>query len=188
MIRLRALSAASNVCFVIYAFFDGQYPTLFLQGALLPLNVLRMHQMIRLVKRARASAQGDQAMDWLKPYMTHKRCRRGEIIFRKGDKADAMYYISSGSFRLSETGIRLEPGQFVGELGLLAPTGQRTQSLECTADGHLMPIQYDQVRELFFQNPDFGFYFMQLAASRLFKSLEMLEEELAARSTPVDAA
>jgi CRP-like cAMP-binding protein len=189
MIRLRALSAASNVCFIIYAFAAAQYPTLVLNAALLPLNILRMKQMMRLVRRARVSVGGDQAMDWLKPYMTNRRCRKNEVLFRKGDIADAMYYIASGQFRLIETGIRRAQGEFVGELGLLSPGGERTQSLECIEDGNILAINYEQVRELFFQNPDFGFYFMQLASGRLFKTVERLEHQLAAakavRAEPV---
>jgi CRP-like cAMP-binding protein len=187
MIPLRALSAGSNLCFMIYAFSDGQYPMLALHSALLPLNLLRLVQMLKLVRRVRVAAGGDQTMDWLKPFMTRRRCRRGERLFSKGDVADAMYYIVSGSFWLPELGIRRLPGEFVGELGLLAPEGQRTQSLECEQDGDVLAIRYDQVHELFFQNPDFGFYFMQLAAARLFHTLELLEQKLGERQAHADA-
>ncbi|HSU04058.1 MAG TPA: cyclic nucleotide-binding domain-containing protein [Acetobacteraceae bacterium] len=187
MIPLRALSAASNLCFMLYAYYDAQYPTLFLHAMLLPLNVLRMVQMMKLVRRVRGAALGSKTMDWLKPYMTHRRCRRGEIIFHKGDVADAMYYIVSGHFRLPEIAVHRMPGEFVGELGLLAPEGQRTQTLECVEEGEVLAIRYDEVRELFFQNPDFGFYFMQLAAGRLFHALELMEQELARQTARADA-
>jgi CRP/FNR family cyclic AMP-dependent transcriptional regulator len=178
MIPLRALSAGSNLCIILYAYLDGQYPTLALNAALLPLNVLRMVQMMRLVRRVRTAARGDQTMDWIKPYMTRRRCGHGQILFRKGDVADTMYYIVSGRFRIPELGIQRVPGEFVGELGLLAPGGLRTQSLECADKGDVLAIRYDEVRELFFQNPDFGFYFMQLAAGRLFHTLQLLEQQL----------
>jgi CRP/FNR family transcriptional regulator, cyclic AMP receptor protein len=181
MIPLRALSAGSNLCIILYAYLDAQYPTLALNAALLPLNVLRMVQMMKLVRRVRSAARGDHKMDWLKPYMTRRRCGRGQLLFRKGDVADTMFYIVSGGFRIPELGIRRVPGEFVGELGLLAPGGLRTQSLECVDKGDVLAIRYDQVRELFFQNPDFGFYFMQLAAGRLFHTLELLEQELGKR-------
>jgi len=70
---------------------------------------------------------------------------------------------------------------------LLAPQGQRTQTLECVQDGEVLAISYDEVRELFFQNPDFGYYFMQLAAARLFHTLELLENQLAERAEPAKA-
>lgn len=178
MIRLRALSAGANVFIIAYAILVPQYPTLALNAALLPLNIVRLVQMVRLVRRVRTAAGGSRAMDWLKPYMTRRHFRRGQTLFRKGDRGDRLYYVASGCFQIPELGIRLMPGEFVGELGLLEPEGLRTQSLECAEDGDVLAITYDQVHELFFQNPDFGFYFMRLAAGRLFNSLRTLEQTL----------
>ncbi len=178
MIPLRALSAGSNLCIILYAYLDGLYPALVLNAALLPLNVLRLFQMMKLVRRVRSATRGDQTMDWLKPYMTRKSCGHGHFLFRKGDPADTMFYIASGRFFIPELGIAKVPGEFVGELGLLAPDHRRTQSLECVEKASVLAIRYDQVHELFFQNPDFGFYFMQLAAGRLFNMVKLLEQEL----------
>ncbi len=181
MIPLRALSAGSNVCLVIYAYADGQYPMLALNAALLPLNLLRLAQMLKLVRRVRAAAGGDRAIGWLEPYMRRGHCRRGQRLVAKGEVADRLYYIVSGCFQIPELGIRLMPGEFVGELGLLSPEGLRTRSVECVDEGDVLSIGYDQVHELFFQNPDFGFYFMQLATRRLFDTLGMLEQQLGKR-------
>jgi hypothetical protein len=179
MIPLRALSAGSNLCIILYAWLDGLYPALVLNAALLPLNTLRLVQMMKLVRRVRSATRGDHTMDWLKPYMTRKSCGQGQFLFRKGDEADTMFYIASGSFIIPELGIDKVPGEFVGELGLLAPDHRRTQSLQCVSKASVLAIRYDQVYELFFQNPDFGFYFMQLAAGRLFNVVKLQEQELA---------
>jgi Cyclic nucleotide-binding domain len=178
MIPLRALSAGSNICIMVYAYLDAQYPTLALNAALLPLNILRLLQMMKLVHRVRTAARGNKTMEWLKPYMKRRRYNQGQRLFQKGDRADTMYYVVSGTFRVPELDVYLRPGEFVGELGLLAPDGLRTQSLECVVRGDLLAISYDQVYELFFQNPDFGFYFMQLASARLFNVVRLLEQEL----------
>jgi CRP/FNR family transcriptional regulator, cyclic AMP receptor protein len=183
MIPLRALSAAGNLCIVVYAWLNGQYPVLALNLGLLPLNVLRMVQMMKLVRRVRNAARGDQTMDWLKPYMTRRHCARGQFLFRKGDVADAMFYIVSGRLRIPELGLDKMPGEFVGELGLLAPDGRRTQSMECIDTANVLAIRYDEVHELFFQNPDFGLYFMKLASERLFNVVRLQEEELAKRKS-----
>ncbi len=180
MIPLRALTAASNVFFIIYAYLEGQYPTLFLHVLLLPLNGLRMYQMSRLIRRVKRVAGADHAMAALKPYMKRRKCRAGDILFRKGDVANELHFIVAGGFRVTEIGLTLPPGQFVGELGLLAPSGRRTQSLECVADGELLTISYEHVTELYFQNPDFGFHFLQLTTSRLFQNLDVLQAEVEA--------
>jgi hypothetical protein len=86
-------------------------------------------------------------------------------FFRKGEVAEAMFYVVSGRFGLTESGIAIPPAQIVGELGLLAPDHRRTQSLECTEDGEVLTISYDQVKQLYFQNPKFGFYLMCLTSA-----------------------
>ena len=181
MIPLRALSAGSNLCIILYAYLDGQYPTLALNAALLPLNMLRLAQMMKLVRRVRSAARGDHTMEWLKPYMTRRGCGRGQFLFRKGESPTRCSTSHPGAFVIPELGIEKVPGEFVGELGLLAPDHRRTQSLECVDKATVLAIRYDQVHELFFQNPDFGFYFMQLAAARLFNMVKLLEQELEKR-------
>lgn len=68
-----------------------------------------------------------------------------------------MFFTPTGRFRLRELNMELGAGEVVGELGLLAPENRRSQTLECVESGEALPITYDQVRQLFFQNPEFGF-------------------------------
>src|SRR4051812_45592662 len=65
MIPLRAMGAMSNLCFVAYGFLDAVYPMMMLHAALFPLNVVRLGQMVKLVRRVRTAAEGDKTMDWL---------------------------------------------------------------------------------------------------------------------------
>ena len=72
----------------------------------------------------------------------------------------------------------------VGELGLLAPGGLRTQSLVCEEAGSVLRLSYDQFKQLHFQNPKFGYYFLQLTTERLFENLATLEQTLTAQGIP----
>jgi hypothetical protein len=38
------------------------------------------------------------------------------------------------------------------------------------------------VKQLYFQNPKFGFYFLDLIAQRLFRDIQRLEAKIAARA------
>jgi CRP/FNR family cyclic AMP-dependent transcriptional regulator len=180
MIPLRAMGAISNLCFVAYGYLDAVYPMMMLHAVLFPLNVVRLRQMVKLVRRVRTAAEGNKTMDWLRPYMNRRFCHAGKVLFHKGDVADAMFYTVSGRFRLNELDTELQRGVLVGELGMLSPDGRRTQTLECIEAGELLVITYDRVKMLYFQNPDFGFYFMQLATGRLFENLKALEQRLSA--------
>ena len=147
---------------------------------LLPLNSYRLYQMMELIKKVRAAAGSDLSMDWLEPFMTKRRCKQGEIIFRKGELADAMFVAAKGKYLVTELNIELRPGQVFGEMGLITSGSERTQSIECIESGHLLSISYDKVRELYFENPEFGFYFLRLVGERLLQNLKRVDDMLAA--------
>ena len=109
----------------------------------------------------------------------------GEILFRKGDKADHMYFVVAGRLHLHEIDIDLLPGSVVGELGMLAPARMRTQTLGCTENGSVLEISYDEIEELYYQNPTFGFYFLRLSSARLFENIGKLERTLAERDQEI---
>ncbi|MCJ2135197.1 cyclic nucleotide-binding domain-containing protein, partial [Methylobacterium sp. J-026] len=85
-----------------------------------------------------------------------------ETVFRAGDPAHEMYYIESGVFRVPEVGIAVRAGGIVGELGLRAPGNARTALLICAEPGKALCGSYCDLKALYYQNPDFGFYFLKL--------------------------
>jgi CRP-like cAMP-binding protein len=99
----------------------------------------------------------------------------GDVLFREGDTADRLFIVVSGRCRLHGSGIEIRPGAVVGELALLSPDKTRTQSLKCEESGDLLEITYEQVKQLYFQNPAFGFFFMELTSRRLFDNSKRLE-------------
>ena len=128
-------------------------------------------------------------MNWLRPYMKRRKYREGDIIFHKGDPADQMFLVGKGKYRVLELNIDLMPGQIFGELGLLTPGYHRTQSVQCIEGGHVLTIPYDEVRALYFENPEFGFYFLRVASARLLQGVaraEALAAERAAKTTTQD--
>ena len=57
IVPLRLIAMASNIAFVSYAAGAGIMPILILHGALLPLNVVRIVQHLKLVRRVRDAAE-----------------------------------------------------------------------------------------------------------------------------------
>lgn len=181
MIPLRIVGIMSNFFFIAYAYFMDAYPILILHIILLPLNIFRLQQIFSLLRRIEEASrtQSEPKLDWIQSIAKNRELKAGEFLFRKGDVADRMYYVVSGVFRVGQLDIDLDKGKIIGELGLLAPSHTRTQTVECTADGEVLEITYDRVKQLYFQSPKFGFYFLQLASQRLFENLERQEKELA---------
>ncbi|MGO4571523.1 Crp/Fnr family transcriptional regulator [Microvirga sp. 2TAF3] len=178
IIPLRCIGIATNLVSLTYASLMGLYPSMTVNLILLPLNGIRLYQMLRLIQKVKHASKSDLSMDWLKPFMTRRTVKTGETLFAKGDGADCMFYTLSGRYRLKELGIDLPQGRIVGEMGFLSPDNKRTQTLECLESGEVLSITYDEVRQLYFQNPEFGFYFLRLTTERLFDNMEKMESEL----------
>lgn len=188
MIPLRVFSILLNLVLIGTAIPAHNYLVIVVQSVVLVLNAYRLHQMLQLIRDVRRSVNSDLSMDWLKPFMTERNCKTGEIIFYKDEKAENMLYIVSGRFRLVESGIELPVGAIVGELGMLSPSNMRTQTLECIEAGLILSVSYSKVEELYVQNPAFGFYFLRLSSARLFENIEKLEQRLAQQAAAAKTA
>ena len=175
IVPLRIAAIISDVLFVGYAVLANSVTTFILYILLLPINVIRLYQMIKLVRKARESAEGNLTMDWLKPFMTRRKYRKDDVLCRRGDAANEMLYIVTGKFRVTEIGVELGAGRMVGELGFLSPNNRRTQTVECVEDSEVLTITYEKLLELYFQNPDFGYYFLRLSSERLLENIARLE-------------
>ena len=187
MVPLRAFGILLNLVLIATAIPTHNYLTIVVQSVVLVLNGYRLHQMLQLIRDVRKSVNSELSYDWLKPFMTERNCKAGEILFYKGEKADYMLYIVSGRFRLVESGIEYPIGAIVGELGMLSPSNIRTQTLECIADGLILSVSYGKVEELYVQNPAFGFYFLRLSSARLFQNIEKLQEQVDRKTALLEA-
>jgi CRP-like cAMP-binding protein len=180
VIPLRITGIISAVFLLGSAILARSAPAILLYILLLPVHSIRLYQVLQLIKKVRAAAGSDLSMNWLRPYMKRRKYREGDIIFHKGDPADQMFLVGKGKYRVLELNIDLMPGQIFGELGLLTPGYHRTQSVQCIEGGHVLTIPYDEVRALYFENPEFGFYFLRVASGRLLQGVARAEAALAA--------
>ena len=60
--------------------------------------------------------------------------------------------------------------------------------LPCTEDGHVLTITYEKLLEIYFQNPQFGYYFLVLTSRRLLENISRLEGIIAQTAGPQAAA
>jgi uncharacterized protein (DUF697 family)/CRP-like cAMP-binding protein len=180
MVPLRLSNMTSNVFFIAFGALASDIKTFLLYLLLLPINAIRLYQMLNLVKKARNAVQGDTSMEWLKPFMSQRKYRQGDVLFKKGDAANEMFLTVTGKFLVTEIGVELPPGRMMGELGFLTPNNRRTATVECTEAGQVLSIAYDKLLEIYFQNPQFGYYFLVLTSQRLLQNIARLEGIIAA--------
>jgi signal-transduction protein with cAMP-binding, CBS, and nucleotidyltransferase domain len=188
MVPLRVANMVGCAFFAGFGALAGDVKTLLLYLLLLPINAVRLRQMLTLVKKARSATQGDTSMEWLKPFMTERKYRKGDILFKKGEAAHEMLLTVTGKFLVKEIGVELPPGRLMGELGFLTPNNRRTATIECIEDGHVLTIAYEKLLEIYFQNPQFGYYFLVLTSQRLLENIARLEVIVAQNKTAQQAA
>ena len=72
MVPLRVFGILSALFFMAYGALGGAITTFLMYFLLLPINSLRLVQIIKLVKKARVAVQGDLSVEWLKPFMDRR--------------------------------------------------------------------------------------------------------------------
>jgi Cyclic nucleotide-binding domain len=184
IVPLRVFAILDNIFFIAYGALAGRMTTFLLYLLMLPINMIRLRQMLNLVKQAKSSSRGDVPMDWLRPFMSPRKYAKGDVLFRKGDVAREMLLAVTGRFLVVEIGIEMLPGSFFGELGFVAPENRRTQTVRCIEDGSVLTINYDKLLELYFHNSEFSYYFMRLATERLVQDIIRLEGIVEANKAP----
>ena len=181
MVPLRWLTVGSNLGLLIYGALHPSPVTLVVAATLLPINIYRAVEVTRLTRRVhRASAAAYLAALWIRPHMTARRLKAGQVLFNKGDPADRLHLLADGRMELSDIGVPLEIGHIFGEIALFSPSGLRTHTVRCISACTVLEIHETTVRQLFYQYPAFGFHLIELLAANFSRNLERLERQSAA--------
>jgi phosphoserine phosphatase RsbU/P len=111
--------------------------------------------------------------------------RKGDLLFKRGDKADRMFYLHQGAVRLPEIKKTINAGQVIGELGLFSPRSERTASAICEEDLEAYSLGRKEVIEFLKEDPSLTIELMQMTFKRLLdnermeaEARERLESEL----------
>lgn len=175
MIPLRVAAIVANLLFIAFGALGALWHVLFLHVVLLPLNIRRLVDMRRLVARVRGMAEGEFDPEWLRPYTRRARFPAGTVLFRRGDRATTAWFLLRGEFRYTETGRMVDRGKFFGDLGIFAQDQRRTNTGVCVTDIEALELSYDELTQLYLQNPGFGFYYVRNVVRNLREHITLLE-------------
>ncbi len=95
------------------------------------------------------------------------RFRSGEVLFRKNDPSDALYYVVRGRVSLLEIELEVGQGTVLGEIGLFSPDHRRTCTARCVSDCELLMVSATDAMRLYYQDPEFATYLIHLITRRL---------------------
>ncbi|WOE75672.1 cyclic nucleotide-binding and patatin-like phospholipase domain-containing protein [Alterisphingorhabdus coralli] len=115
----------------------------------------RQTQPADWIRSALFADLSDAALTALAEAAERRTIKGGDYLVRQGDDADALYFVSTGHFRViitdeagqQKTVARIESGEPVGELAFFAG-GTRTASLQASRDSEVMALDraaYDKV-------------------------------------------
>jgi CRP/FNR family transcriptional regulator, cyclic AMP receptor protein len=181
MLPLRALAIAANFAFIGFALAliadpnndpKAPLPGLLLNVILLPINVRRVREIRKLTGEITRATHDAPVSHWLLPHMQRRSFGAGDVLFRKGERADRLIYIARGELTLREIDKRVRAGELLGEIGLFSPENLRTQTLVADTGGELYQMTGEMLFQLYYQNPKLGFYMMRLLAERLLNDLQ----------------
>jgi len=184
IIPLRAAAIVANLLAMGYSYMHGTYPTFVLNAMLLPLNAWRLLQMLKLIRDISTAIERDMNVDWLLRYMRPKRYKANDVMMERGEYATEAFYVVSGEVEIVEINRIHGAGTLLGEIGLFTPNGRRTMTVRCKTGVQAATIGYDQVKELYFQNPQFGFRLLHLIVARLLSNSEATVLTVADKSAP----
>ena len=183
MIPLRIVAIASNVAFIVYTLcglhygiFAKIFPIFVLHALLLPLNIFRLYEMKRLVTKIREASTKELAVESLLPYMKKETFEEGGVLFRKGDAAEKVYFLQTGSVTIPEIRKALTAGAVFGEVGIFTPSRTRSASAICGKTSVIYSIRKEEVLRLYYQNPKFGFVIVRLLSRYAKENVDAIVE------------
>jgi CRP/FNR family cyclic AMP-dependent transcriptional regulator len=183
MVPLRIVAICSNIVFIGYALiglhygiFGKVYPIFLLHISLLPLNVIRLYQIKKLIRKIREVSTDEDSVGSLIPYMQKETYAKGRVLFSKGDFADRIYFIQQGTVAIPEINKRLAQGTVFGEVGVFTAYTKRSASAICDEESEIYSIHRDKVIELYYQNPKFGFFIVHLLSRYASENVDTILE------------
>jgi CRP/FNR family transcriptional regulator, cyclic AMP receptor protein len=174
MIPLRITAILSNVLFASFGLWAHIYPVMILHLILFPVNALRLVQIRRLVRGT--LQRTDLSMESILPIMTHRTFRAGEAVIRKGERADRLFYLDRGEAKVVEIGKTVPSGSVLGEIGVFARDQLRTATVVCVTDCEIYELSEIKTKELYYQDPSFGYAVLQIVITRLLENMNVPQQ------------
>jgi CRP/FNR family transcriptional regulator, cyclic AMP receptor protein len=167
IIPLRLMSISACIFTGLYSWLTGFWPGLLLAVLQVPINLLLLRTARRTMADIARAETPAHAISILRRYGLEEHGQAGQILFRRGDAASAVYLIEAGTVSLPGLGIRLGAGDVLGEMGLFSRANTRDQTAICETDVVLTTLTRDAFRHVYDAHPDIGFALMRLIRRRL---------------------
>jgi sigma-B regulation protein RsbU (phosphoserine phosphatase) len=125
-----------------------------------------------------AVAVDESGFEWPLAFMRREQFKQGEYLFKAGDAAQKLFYISSGLVRLPELDRFMKAGQVIGEVGIFSPDRARSASALAEQEVDTYTMGREEVCRLMGRDPGLGTKLIEMVLKRM---LGQIKTEIEAR-------
>lgn len=168
MIPLRLLAMASSVCFLIYSGVFQLWPLLAVELILLSINAYRLYEIIAL--RRLVTHMTDESEPDFSAAMAYGKKRviqAGNVIFKKGDPVDSLYYLAEGRVEIEDQNVTVAAGNIFGEMAFFNKSAVRSATVRCPEDTVVYELDEKRFTRLQYEDPEFAMAVMRTVTRRL---------------------
>src|SRR5262249_15043500 len=141
-------------------------------------NATRLVQIQRLVRGLTLLQSTELSIEHFLPFMTHRRFRAGYTLIQRGERADRLFYLVNGQVKVVEIDKTISSGAILGEIGVFARDQIRMATVVCITDCEVYELTGRKAKELYFQDPSFGYAMLQLIIARLMENLTLAQKQV----------
>ncbi len=167
-IWLRVLVILSSVCFIIYSALFQIWPLLAIEVILLSINAYRLYELIAL--RRLVTHMTDESEPDFSAAMAYGKKRvipAGNVIFKKGDPVDSLYYLAEGRVEIEDQHVSVTAGKIFGEMAFFNKSAARSATVRCPEDTVVYELDEKRFTRLQYEDPEFAMAVMRLVTKRL---------------------
>jgi len=167
-IWLRVLVILSSVCFIIYSALFQIWPLLAIEVILLSINAYRLYELIAL--RRLVTHMTDESEPDFSAAIAYGKKRvipAGNVIFKKGDPVDSLYYLAEGRVEIEDQNVSVAAGKIFGEMAFFNESAARSATVRCSEDTVVYELDEKRFTRLQYEDPEFAMAVMRLVTKRL---------------------
>jgi|AntRauTorckE5430_2_1112549.scaffolds.fasta_scaffold02716_1 hypothetical protein len=168
MIPVRILAMASSVCFIIYGGVFHLWPLLTVALVLLSINAYRLYELIAL--RRLVTHMTDESETDFSAAMAYGKKRvilAGDVIFKKGDRVDSLYYLAEGRVEIEDQNVSVVAGNIFGEMAFFNKSAVRSATVRCVEDTVVYELDEKRFTRVQYEDPEFAMAVMRTVTRRL---------------------
>jgi len=177
MIPLRILAMASSVFFIIYSGMLQIWPLLAIELILLSINAYRLYGFIAL--RRLVTDMTDESEPDFSAAMAYGKKRviqAGNVIFKKGDPVDSLYYLAEGRVEIEDQNVTVAAGKVFGEMAFFNNSAARSATVRCLEDSIVYELDDKRFTRLQYEDPKFAMAVMRTVTKRLVANAAQTQE------------